>query len=51
MKLHIASQEGIIKACKATLHTCLEDHNKLLAKSTLAKEAWNSASKKLEMLK
>jgi hypothetical protein len=30
---------------------CLEDHNKLLAKSASIEEAWNLASKKLEMLK
>jgi hypothetical protein len=30
---------------------CLKDHNKLLAKSTSTKEAWNLASMKLEMLK
>jgi hypothetical protein len=44
MKLQIASQEGMVKACKATLHMRLEDHNKLLAKSPSIEEAWNFAS-------
>jgi hypothetical protein len=51
MKLQIASQEGMVKACKATLHKRLKDHNKLLANSPLGEEAWNSISKKLEMFK
>ncbi len=51
MKLQITSQKGMVKACKAIIQTCLKDHNKLLAKSTSTKKAWNSTSKKLEMFK
>jgi hypothetical protein len=42
----------MVKPCKATLHTHIEDHNnKLLTKSPLTEVAWNSTLKKLEMLK
>jgi len=41
----------MVKGCKATLQTCLTNHNKLLAKSASTKKAWNSASKKLEIFK
>jgi hypothetical protein len=42
----------MVKACKATLHMHLEDHNnKLSTKSPLIKEAWNSTLEKLKMFK